>query len=97
MPSRHRGATTRPAGQVRESTLQDQLLVLTSYGYIRCRSLTGISVVGDADGGYPLMHMSRFDCCCSWIGNTILGGIFAPLSFIMSAVRATRICELPEV
>ncbi len=56
-----------------------------------------MSEVGDAVGGYPFVHMSRFAWFCSSIGRTIVGGIFAPASFIMSAVRAIRICELPAV
>ena len=31
------------------------------------------------------MHMLRLDCCCSLIGNTIVGGIFA-LAILLTAV-----------
>ena len=62
-----------------------------------CSRLSGISDVAEASCGYPLTHESRTRWFCSSIGNTICGGIFAPLSFIIAAVKATRICELPEV
>ena len=35
-----------------------------------------MSDVGDAVSGYPFVHIVRVDWFWSWIGRTIVGGIF---------------------
>ena len=59
--------------------------------------MTGLGLVGFADDFIKLFMRRSLGLRsgAKLSGQAIVGGIFAPCSFIMSAVRATRICALP--